>query len=684
MSPSARRRLSRTAKVAVPIAILGIILLVVGTVGFVEVSSQPWFCGSCHIMKPYHASWENSTHRDVSCIKCHIAPGIKAEAMTKIQAANMVVKDLTGTVETRPWAKVDDESCLRSGCHSTRLIQGEVEYKGVRFNHTAHLGQVRRGIQLHCTSCHSQIVQGSHIAVTENTCMLCHFKGRPPDKPVATCTGCHPSPPRLTSKAGFVVDHPSFVKDKIDCLSCHNEVVTGSGDADPERCVSCHNEPQKLAQTTDAPKLHRVHVGEQNIACVQCHTSMQHRIVSLAATPQLDCKSCHSNVHVQQQKLYAGVGGHLSAWRAGAAGPPDTAHAATMPSSMFQARVSCVGCHNNASRMPGHDTAQVANGTACMSCHGVRYANVLPSWQRGMERKVSLVDPVVQDAIAAARSLPVGRRALADSLLGHAADNVALVRAGKGVHNIVYADQLLRSALDLVRQAARDAHVPYRAPSVDLGPPVGENQCLQCHMGVETRQATFAGRTFSHGPHVLEAGLQCGACHTSFENHGGTLLTSAASCDNCHHNPMPSAARNCAQCHTGPGGAPTDTLHRPQGDFTHARHMTANVQCTACHAAPAMTATALDCDGCHGQHHQVQTACLSCHRGGALAKHAVSTAHAACSQCHKTVPAINQWTRQVCTACHAAQATHKPGRACDACHRVPSMATAASRARELR
>ena len=678
MSPTTRRRLSRAATVAVPVVILVIILLSVGTVGFVQMSSQPWFCGSCHIMKPYYASWEKSNHRDVPCIKCHIAPGIKAEAMTKIQAANMVVKDLTGAVNTRPWAKVEDESCLRSGCHSTRLIQGEVDYKGVRFDHTAHLGQVRRGIQLHCTSCHSQIVQGSHIAVTENTCVLCHFKGRPADNPVATCTGCHPAPPRLTSKAGFIVDHPSFVKDKIDCLSCHNEVVQKTGNADPDRCVSCHNEPQKLAQTNDAPKLHQVHVGQENIACVQCHTSMQHRIVSLAVNPPLDCKSCHSNVHVEQQKLYAGVGGHLLSQPV-QSGTAEAAHATGMPSSMFQSRVSCVGCHNNASRLPGHDTVQVATSTACMSCHGVRYANVLPSWQKGMERKVSLVDPIVTDAIAAAKSLPLGKRALADSLLGQAAENVGLVRAGKGVHNIIYADQLLRNALDLVRLATREAKVPYRAPSPDLGPPVSENQCLQCHVGVETQQATFAQRTFGHGPHVLQAGLQCSTCHTSFQNHGGTLLTSAASCDNCHHNPVPSPTRNCAQCHAGPGGAPKDTVHRAQGDFTHARHIAANVECATCHKAPTMTATALDCDGCHTQHHTLQSGCLSCHRGGALAKHKASTAHVACAECHKTIPAITEWTRQVCTSCHAAQATHKPGRACDECHRLPPMAKATNR-----
>src|SRR5581483_10435578 len=92
MSPTTRRRLSLAARIGVPVVILGIILFAVSTVGFVQVSSQPWFCGSCHIMKPYYDSWTKSNHRQVACIQCHIAPGVKAEAMTKVQAANMVVK----------------------------------------------------------------------------------------------------------------------------------------------------------------------------------------------------------------------------------------------------------------------------------------------------------------------------------------------------------------------------------------------------------------------------------------------------------------------------------------------------------------------------------------------------------------------------------------------------------------
>lgn len=657
MSPTTRRRLSRAARIGVPVVILGIILFAVSTTAFIQVSSTPWFCGSCHIMKPYYQSWEKSNHRDVACIQCHIAPGIKAEAMTKVQAANMVVKYFTGTATTRPWAKLEDAACLRSGCHSTRLIEGEVDYKGVRFDHTKHLGQVRRGIELHCTSCHSQIVQGSHIAVTENTCALCHFKGRPEGKPVATCTGCHPSPPRVTSKEGYVVDHPQFVKDRIDCLSCHNKVTQGTGDADPARCVSCHNETSKLAQTKDAAMLHRVHVGQEHVECVQCHTALDHKIVSLATKPELDCKSCHKNTHAAEQQLYAGVGGHA---------------VARGPSSMFQARVSCVGCHNDASRMPGHDTIQVANGAACMSCHGVRYANVLPGWQEGMNRKLDLVEPIVRQAKDAATSLPLRERAVADSLLGQASDNVSLVRAGKGVHNIMYADQLLRASVDLVKQASSETRMGYRPPAIDLGPSVGDNQCMECHLGVEQRKELFDKRSFDHSPHVINANLPCSTCHSSFDDHGKTTLASGASCDNCHHQPLKSKVTNCARCHSGPGGTPSDTLYRPQGNFTHQAHLAANVECASCHAAPTMSAKNLNCDGCHTQHHQTQAVCISCHQGGALAKHKAAD-HVACAQCHKTVPQINAWSRQVCLSCHAAQAEHQVGKACETCHKIPPM-----------
>ena len=655
--PRAAGRVSRFVRILLPIVVLAVILLSVGTVGFVEYSSTPGFCNNCHIMQPYYDSWSTSTHRNVPCIKCHIAPGIKAEAMTKIQAANMVVKYFTGAYGTRPWAEIEDASCLRAGCHSDRLISGLVDYKGVRFDHTQHLGEVRRGIQLRCTSCHSQIVQGTHIAVTEATCFLCHFRDRPVGQPLAGCTGCHPSPSRVVSPEGFAIDHTQYVRDRIDCLSCHSQVTAGSGAVEQSRCISCHNEPQRLNRFQDAQLLHRVHVADHDVACIQCHTPIEHRIVSLTTTVELDCKSCHADVHRSQQQLYAGVGGHGT----GAA-----------PSSMFLARVSCLGCHSEASRLKGHERVQLAGETSCLACHGIRYANILPAWQRSMTAKEDRVAAVVAGARAVAGAGPLRQRAVADSLLGQAENNVELVRVGKGAHNIVYADRLLRAALDLVRAAVRAGSLPYTVPAVDLGPPVSGNACLQCHLGVERQAGRFQTVPFDHEPHILRGGLECTDCHTPLDQHGGTTLASGASCDACHHPVIQPLA--CARCHEGAGGAPVRTISLPSGDFSHRPHAAANLACTACHTAPLMSARDLRCESCHEEHHRPSADCLSCHRGGALAKHKRAD-HVACVQCHAKAAGVNRWTREVCTSCHAAQVNHYRERACDVCHKVPAMGT---------
>jgi nitrate/TMAO reductase-like tetraheme cytochrome c subunit len=104
-------------RVLVPVSILAVILLAVSTVGFIEYSARPSFCDNCHIMQPYYDSWATSSHREVACIQCHYAPGIRAEAMGKLQAANQVVKYVTGAYGMKPWAEVEDAACLRSGCH---------------------------------------------------------------------------------------------------------------------------------------------------------------------------------------------------------------------------------------------------------------------------------------------------------------------------------------------------------------------------------------------------------------------------------------------------------------------------------------------------------------------------------------------------------------------------------------
>src|SRR5512145_92717 len=93
--PRRMGRLTHPLRIAIQLGILAVIVLAVGSVGFIEYSAQPSFCDNCHIMEPYYQSWATSSHNDVACIECHYAPGVKAEAMGKLQAANQVVKYIT-------------------------------------------------------------------------------------------------------------------------------------------------------------------------------------------------------------------------------------------------------------------------------------------------------------------------------------------------------------------------------------------------------------------------------------------------------------------------------------------------------------------------------------------------------------------------------------------------------------
>src|SRR5262245_47810405 len=85
------------------LAFAGSLLLAVAilfTFASFEVTSNPKFCGSCHIMKPYYRSWSTSSHNQIKCVECHIPPGITSELRKKYEALSMVARYFTGTYGT--------------------------------------------------------------------------------------------------------------------------------------------------------------------------------------------------------------------------------------------------------------------------------------------------------------------------------------------------------------------------------------------------------------------------------------------------------------------------------------------------------------------------------------------------------------------------------------------------------
>ncbi len=142
----------------------GILTLFLLLTGSALYTSRPSFCTTCHYMVPFYDSWEMSSHADVSCTTCHFPPGLRGTIRGKLAGLEQVISYVGRSYARRkPWAEIDDASCLQSGCHETRTLEGVVPFKGVVFDHSHHLGELRRGKQLRCTSCHSQVVQGEHL-----------------------------------------------------------------------------------------------------------------------------------------------------------------------------------------------------------------------------------------------------------------------------------------------------------------------------------------------------------------------------------------------------------------------------------------------------------------------------------------------------------------------------------------
>jgi len=377
---------------------------------------------------------------------CHYPPGFREELKGKFQAMSQVAKFLTGTYSTKPYAEIDDASCLRSGCHSTRLLRGKVLFKkGIVFNHTPHLTQMRGGIKLRCTSCHSQIVQGSHISVTETTCFICHFNGLEKDPTLwdkqARCTICHEIPSEDIEFESITYNHQDFAGKGVSCQKCHLEVIKGEGEVPKEFCVTCHGEQERLEKYNDFPFLHKKHVTDKKVECTRCHTEIKHSVKTTVKPLDYSCNICHEKKHIGQKELYMGVSGK---------------GVENMPSPMFIAQVDCIGCHivkqgigKNGNEISGSTLEPSEDG--CLNCHGEDYKGMLKEWKdlvnmelKGVKRTLEALRPYMKRAPAQAKQF-----------FDDAEYNIEFIEYSKGVHNIDYAISLIDKSKEYLIEAKK-------------------------------------------------------------------------------------------------------------------------------------------------------------------------------------------------------------------------------------
>ncbi len=579
------------------IALVAFLLAIPAGYGFLQYTTRPQFCTSCHIMEPYVKSWEESAHAFVPCVDCHYEPGVLETAKGKFKALNQVAKYVTGTEGTKPWAEVSDSSCMRSGCHSTRLLAGEVSYDvgmaKIPFDHSPHLLEMRRSKKLRCTSCHSQIVQGEHVSVTPSTCFLCHFKGAAEDPKLSKCNTCHGAPERPIEIGGFVFDHKDYLARGVDCLSCHASITRGTGEVPKQRCNSCHSAIEHIERYGETEFLHRNHVTDHKVDCLECHTEIVHKLPTRESSTRNECSTCHDASHGVPQAFYRGEGGRGA--------PPQ-------PSAMYLARVGCNGCHLHLPGVSGGAQGDAQDGAhgagmrgtparevACLSCHGPAYDGMMGRWQKAFGEATEAIELEVAAALASAEKAPGVEKALLD-----AKHDVALVRGdgSRGVHNPWYARNLLQSAHDRAQEALAKAEPGRSAQPFPLGPSFATSLgcATLCHLGIEEQTIGLEGTRFNHGKHLGRAG-DCDACHTTKE-HGKTLVT-ANDCASCHHGEKAPKGRTCASCHQE-----TDALLRgamPDGE--QGVQMMMKVACEDCHGdatrKPVLDVVRENCVRCH-------------------------------------------------------------------------------------
>ena len=420
------------------VLLLVFIGIVLGAWSLKEITESALFCGStCHIMRPYYEDWKTSNHDTVPCVDCHLEPSDEQQFVPQFKALRQVASYLTRTYGEHRRAEVSDANCLKSGCHSKRLLDGRVTFAdNIRFDHTPHLQQLRRGKILRCTTCHSRVAMGEHVTVVEDSCFICHFKGGGREPATSDCLLCHNTGGEPEGQKAAAFDHSPLLERGVPCISCHQGVTRGDGHLKSESCVECHDRSMEHALDEPVELIHRVHVTDHKVECNLCHEPIRHSMPDEEVAEPLYCRSCHEGKHEGIMDLFRGTG---------AKGVP------TMPSTMYRAHVGCNGCHIVPDPSGGMGAAfrgmtMVSVEAACRSCHEEGYSGRVTQWKNDLSRALASAEGTlarVEKALSVqAYQEPAIRRTMED--VRH---NILFIRYSAPIHNPDYAIQVLDKAV---------------------------------------------------------------------------------------------------------------------------------------------------------------------------------------------------------------------------------------------
>jgi hypothetical protein len=423
-------------------------------VGAVEVTGQPGFCNSCHIMNAYYASWKTSGHSHVNCLDCHLQPGFAGFVKGKINGLAQAVDCAVGRIGTKPSATVIDASCLRPECHSVEEVASKkIDYNGVKFTHERHLSKVVDGIRISCGTCHSHFEGDEHFNVNHDVCFTCHFlreTGTDGSLVQTKCQDCHEVPDKPIKRGLVTIDHAEFVSYNANCEeSCHKNEIQTTSEVGDRVCLNCHSFDKD--QHADHTELHAAHTAGEKVECFACHGQVPHgRTAAASLAVMMDCRNCHSDTHQVQRTIYA------------TQSPMQEQSTERVLSPMFMTHVECTACHiervqKKSGVLDSFGTVARAVPRACDTCHekgtGQKY---VPFWQGTIKAKFEQVKTKLEnlEALAQARANEEAGKSLRDKTEQARLILESIEADGSwGVHNFKYTEAMLVHAEEIVSGA---------------------------------------------------------------------------------------------------------------------------------------------------------------------------------------------------------------------------------------
>jgi hypothetical protein len=423
--------------------------------------------------------------------------------------------------------------------------------------------------------------------VTETTCYLCHLK---PEGNIETaeferasdCKTCHVwDSVTVEQPTEITAFHTEVLSRGLECNQCHSKTVMGDGFVPPENCFGCHSERDRLDKIDDLDLIHRKHISENKIECIQCHLQIQHKIQRVNLEQELDCATCHRQTHKEQVMLFTGE-----------IGDGDLA-----PSAMFAAGLDCAGCHVFHGDIVSANDDRIAQPQSCENCHGAGYNRLLRLWKEGANANLVDFSRTIRTVENAARNRGAQTREKTDPFIEKAKKVLHVVQTGKPVHNVTFYDQLIRTGYTDLEKAVQAANLGVNVPQYRSAPAV-PGQCANCHTGIDRLSVQHEGLTFSHEIHVDMQGVTCGTCHSNAVRHGQVVLT-MQNCNSCHHKATPPEV-TCESCHEEAASIYAGTyLDMDTPDYMFAE----DVECVDCHIpdSKVIRPTVASCLDCHDE-----------------------------------------------------------------------------------